>query len=168
MPDHVDGVECCHDGVAGVFERGAIMCLVPDSVYGPVRSFCDGMLKRLGIATTYYRPEAGADEVAGLFRERTKVLYLESPGSHSFEVQDVPALAVLGHARKAVVMLDNTWGIHAFQPFVHGVDVSIQALTKYAVGHSDVLLGSVTTRDEPHWKKVRDGGAGAGAVCVAG
>ena len=130
--------------------------LVPDSVYGPVRTFCDGMLKRLGVATTYYRPEAEADEVGELFRESTKVLYLESPGSHSFEVQDVPALAVLGHARGAVVMMDNTWGIHAFQPFTHGVDVSIQALTKYAVGHSDVLLGSVTTRDEAHWKKVRD------------
>jgi cystathionine beta-lyase len=130
--------------------------LMPDSVYGPVRTFCDGMLRRLGIDTTYYRPEAGADEVGGLFRESTKVLYLESPGSHSFEVQDVPALAALGRARGAAVMMDNTWGIHAFQPFAHGVDVSIQALTKYAVGHSDVLLGSVTTRDEAHWKKVRD------------
>jgi cystathionine beta-lyase len=130
--------------------------LVPDSVYGPVRTFCDGMLKRLGVATTYYQPNAAADEVGALFRENTRVLYLESPGSHSFEVQDVPALAALGHARGAAVLMDNTWGIHAFQPFVHGVDVSIQALTKYAVGHSDVLLGSVTTRDEAHWKKVRD------------
>ncbi len=130
--------------------------LMPDSVYGPVRTFCDGMLKRLGITTTYYRPEADAEEVAALFLEGTKVLYLESPGSHSFEVQDVPALAALGRARGAAVLMDNTWGIHAFQPFVHGVDVSIQALTKYAVGHSDVLLGSVTTRDEAFWKKVRD------------
>ena len=62
----------------------------------------------------------------------------------------------LGHARGAAVLMDNTWGIHAFQPFAHGVDVSIQALTKYAVGHSDVLLGSVTTREEVHWKRVRD------------
>jgi cystathionine beta-lyase len=130
--------------------------LMPDSVYGPVRTFCDGMLKRLGITTTYYRPEADAEEVAALFLEGTKVLYLESPGSHSFEVQDVPALAALGRARGAAVLMDNTWGIHAFQPFVHGVDVSIQALTKYAVGHSDVLLGSITTQDEAHWKKVRD------------
>ena len=131
-------------------------CLMPDSVYGPVRSFCDTMLKRLGVATSYYRADAPADEVAALFRPETRVLYLESPGSHSFEVQDVPALAALGHARGAAVLMDNTWGIHAFQPFAHGVDVSIQALTKYAVGHSDVLIGSATTREEAHWKRVRD------------
>jgi cystathionine beta-lyase len=130
--------------------------LVPDSVYGPVRSFCDGMLKRLGISTTYYRPEATAAELAPLFRPNTRVLYLESPGSHSFEVQDVPALAACAHAREAAVLMDNTWGIHAFQPFAHGVDVSIQALTKYVVGHSDVLLGSITTREEAHWRRVRD------------
>jgi cystathionine beta-lyase len=131
--------------------------LMPDSVYGPVRTFCETMLRRLGVSTTYYRPEATPEELAPLFHDgKTRVLYLESPGSHSFEVQDVPALAALGHERKAVVMMDNTWGIHAFQPFAHGVDVSIQALTKYAVGHSDVLLGSITTREERSWKKVRD------------
>jgi len=131
-------------------------CLVPDSVYGPVRTFCDTMLRRLGVATTFYAPEATPDELAPLIRPATKVLYLESPGSHSFEVQDVPALASLAHARGLAVLMDNTWGIHAFQPFAHGVDVSIQALTKYAVGHSDVLLGSITTREESHWKVVRD------------
>jgi cystathionine beta-lyase len=131
-------------------------CLVPDSVYGPVRSFCDTMLKRLGIATTYYPADISADGLAPLFRNETKVLYLESPGSHSFEVQDVPALAALGHARGATVVMDNTWGIQAFQPFTHGVDVSIQALTKYPVGHSDVLIGSATVREEHHWRRVRD------------
>jgi cystathionine beta-lyase len=131
-------------------------CLLPDSVYGPVRTFCESMLKRLGIATTYYRADATPDELAPLFRPETRVLYLESPGSHSFEVQDVPALSALGHARGAAVLMDNTWGIHAFQPFAHGVDVSIQALTKYAGGHSDVLIGSVTTREEKHWHIVRD------------
>jgi cystathionine beta-lyase len=131
--------------------------LVPDSVYGPVRSFCDTMAARLGISTTYYAPEAGAADLAPLFRAETKVLYLESPGSHSFEVQDVPALAGLAHEKNAAVLMDNTWGIHAFQPFVHGVDVSIQALTKYPVGHSDVLLGSATVADDAHWRRVRDG-----------
>jgi cystathionine beta-lyase len=131
-------------------------CLVPDSVYGPVRTFCDTMLRRLGVGTTYYAPEASADELAPLIRPETKLLYLESPGSHSFEVQDVPALASMAHARGLAVLMDNTWGIHAFQPFAHGVDVSIQALTKYAVGHSDVLLGSITTREDAHWKIVRD------------
>ncbi len=130
--------------------------LMPDSVYGPARTFCDGMGRRLGIATTYYPPEATADELAPLIRAETKVLYLESPGSHSFEVQDVPALAAAAHARGLAVLMDNTWGIHAFQPFEHGVDVSIQALTKYPVGHSDVLLGSATVADDAHWRRVRD------------
>ena len=131
--------------------------LVPDSVYGPVRSFCDTMLKRLGVTTTYYDPEISAAALAPLFRAETRVLYLESPGSHSFEVQDVPALAALAHDKNAAVLMDNTWGIHAFQPFTHGVDVSIQALTKYPVGHSDVLLGSAVTADDTHWHRVRDG-----------
>jgi cystathionine beta-lyase len=130
--------------------------LVPDSVYGPVRSFCDGMAKKLGIATSYYAAETSAGALAALFRETTRVLYLESPGSHTFEVQDVPALAELAHARGAAVLMDNTWGIHAFQPFAHGVDVSIQALTKYAVGHSDVLIGSATVAEESHWHRIRD------------
>ena len=130
--------------------------LMPDSVYGPVRTFCDTMLKRLGVATTYYQADCTPDALAPLFRPETRVLYLESPGSHSFEVQDVPALAALAHARGCAVLMDNTWGIHAFQPFSHGVDVSIQALTKYAGGHSDVLIGSATTNAEAQWHRVRD------------
>ncbi|HEY0421427.1 MAG TPA: PLP-dependent transferase, partial [Acetobacteraceae bacterium] len=123
-------------------------CLMPDSVYGPARSFCDGMLARLGIETTYYAPCIDAAGIAALFRPNTTVLYTESPGSHTFEVQDVPALAAVARAHGAKVLMDNTWGIHFFQPFRHGVDVSIQALTKYVVGHSDVLLGSVTTNSD--------------------
>ncbi len=130
--------------------------LMPDSVYGPVRSFCDTMAKRLGITTTYYHAESTAESLAPHFRPETRVLYCESPGSHTFEIQDVPALAALAHARGAAVLMDNTWGIHAFQPFLHGVDASIQALTKYPVGHSDVLLGSVTVREEKHWHRLRD------------
>jgi cystathionine beta-lyase len=130
-------------------------CLVPDSVYGPARSFCDGMLARLGISTTYYDPCIDAAGIEALFQPNTKVLYTESPGSHTFEVQDIPALAKVAHARGAKVLMDNTWGIHFFQPFRHGVDVSIQALTKYVVGHSDVLLGSVTTNSDEDWERVR-------------
>lgn len=130
-------------------------CLMPDSVYGPTRNFCESMLRRMGVTTTYYDPCIGADALAALFRPETKVLYLESPGSHTFEVQDVPALAAVARARGATVMLDNTWGIHFFQPFAHGVDVSIQALTKYVGGHSDVLLGGVVTRTDEHWRRVR-------------
>ena len=129
--------------------------LMPDSVYAPSRVFCDGMLRRLGVETTYYDPLIGAEALAALLRPRTRVLFLESPGSHTFEVQDVPALASVAQARGVCVMLDNTWGVHHFQPFRHGVDVSIQALTKYVAGHSDVLLGAVVTNDPAMWARVR-------------
>ena len=130
-------------------------CLIPDSVYGPARAFADTMLKPLAIEVTYYRPEIDASGLAALLRPNTKVVYAESPGSHTFEVQDVPALARVAHAHGAKLLLDNTWGIHFFQPFRHGVDVSIQALTKYVVGHSDVLLGSITTASDADWEHVR-------------
>ena len=137
-------------------------CLMPDSVYGPARSFADGMLTRLGVTTTYYPPTIDAAGLAAHWRPTTRVLYLESPGSHTFEVQDVPALCAYAHAHGATTMLDNTWGIHFFQPFQHGVDVSLQALTKYVVGHSDVLLGSMTTADPHHWERVRLGALALG------
>ncbi len=130
-------------------------CLMPDSVYGPTRTFCDGMLTRMGVTTTYYDPSATAAELDALMRPQTRVLYLESPGSHTFEVQDVPALAAVARAHGAKVLMDNTWGIHFFQPFRHGVDVSIQALTKYVAGHSDVLLGAVIVTDDDDWRKLR-------------
>ncbi len=129
--------------------------LVPDSVYGPGRGFCDNFLTRMGVSTTYYDPCIAAAELEKLFRPSTTVLYTESPGSHTFEVQDIPALAAVGRKRGAKVLMDNTWGIHFFQPFQHGVDVSIQALTKYVVGHSDVLLGSVTVNAPDDWDRVR-------------
>ncbi len=130
-------------------------CLMPDSVYGPTRTFCDTMLRRMGIATTYYDPCIEAAGLAALFQVNTRVLFLESPGSHSFEVQDVPGLAAVAHAHGAKVLLDNTWGVHFFQPFSHGVDVSIQALTKYVGGHSDILLGGIVTNDPDNWERVR-------------
>jgi len=130
--------------------------LMPDSVYGPTRGFCDGLLKRYGVTTTYYDPCIDAAGLADLFRPNTTVLLTESPGSHTFEMQDIPALAELAHARGAAVLMDNTWGIHFFQPFSKGVDCSIQALTKYVVGHSDVLLGGVTVATEADWERVRN------------
>jgi cystathionine beta-lyase len=129
--------------------------LMPDSVYGPARSFADGMLARLGIETTYYDPCIDEAGIAALIRPNTRVVYTESPGSHTFEVQDIPAIARAAHARGAKVLMDNTWGIHHFQPFRHGVDVSIQALTKYVVGHSDVLLGAITVNTEEDWRTLR-------------
>src|SRR4051794_7781079 len=137
-------------------------CLMPDSVYGPARGFAGGMMKGLGIETTFYDPVIDAAGLEALMRPNTKVVYLESPGSHTFEVQDVPALAEVAHRHGAKVLMDNTWGIHHFQPFQHGVDVSIQALTKYPVGHSDVLLGSVTVATPEDWECVRLGALALG------
>jgi len=130
-------------------------CLMLDSCYGPARNFCDHFLPHMGVETTYYDPQIDEAGIAKLIRPNTKVVYTESPGSHTFEVQDIPAIARAAHARGAKVLMDNTWGIHYFQPFAHGVDVSIQALTKYVGGHSDILLGSVTVNDEGDWQRVR-------------
>jgi cystathionine beta-lyase len=132
-------------------------CLMPDSVYGPTRLFCDGMLRRLGVETTYYEPTISESGLAAMMRGNTRVVFAESPGSHTFEVQDVPALARVAHAHGAKLLMDNTWGLHFFQPFRHGVDVSIQALTKFANGHSDVLLGSFTTRTDEDYAVLREG-----------
>ncbi len=117
--------------------------LVADSVYGPTRRFCDRQLRRLGVEATYYDPLAGAD-IARDFRANTKLVYVESPGSLTFEVQDVPAIVAVAHERGALVMLDNTWATPLFfRAFDHGIDVSVHAATKYIGGHSDVLLGII-------------------------
>jgi cystathionine beta-lyase len=134
-------------------------CLMPDSAYGPARNLCEGLLKGWGVTTTYYDPTVDEAGMAELIQPNTKVVYTESPGSHTFEVQDVPAIARAAHARGAKVLMDNTWGIHHFMPFRHGVDVSIQALTKYVGGHSDVLLGSVTVNSEEDWQTIRSTGS---------
>jgi len=130
-------------------------CLMPDSVYGPARNLSEGLLKGWGVETTFYDPCVDEAGMRALIRPNTKVVYTESPGSHTFEMQDIPAIARAAHAAGAKLLMDNTWGIHHFQPFLHGVDVSIQALTKYVGGHSDVLLGSVTVKDEADWQVVR-------------
>ena len=131
-------------------------CLMPDCVYGPTRRFCDTMLRRMGIETSYYAPMLPETDLRALMRPNTQVVFAESPGSHSFEVQDVPMLARVAHAHGAKLLLDNTWGIHVFQPFSHGADVSIQALTKYAGGHADVVIGAVTVANEQDWHVLRD------------
>jgi cystathionine beta-lyase len=131
--------------------------LVPDSVYGPTRIFCNTVLARFGVATSYYDPMIGEAEIGNLLQPNTRVLFTESPGSHTFEVQDIPMLARVAQARDVKIFMDNTWGIYHFQPFAHGVDVSIQALTKYVGGHSDVILGCVTVNSEPDWAWLRRG-----------
>ena len=141
------GLAACTIPILGYVAAGDHI-LVTDSVYGPTRRFCDVQLKRLGVETTYYDPRAGGG-IAALMRPNTRLVFVESPGSLTFEVQDIPAIAEAAHARGATVMMDNTWGTPLyFKPFEHGVDVSIQATTKYIVGHSDVIMGSVTCTRE--------------------
>ena len=149
------GLSACTTPLLAFLEQGDHL-LLPDSVYGPTRRFADTMLKRLGVSTTYYAPMATRAEIEALTRPETRIIFAESPGSHTFEVQDVPMLADVAHQAGALLFLDNTWGIGVFQPFEHGVDVSIQALTKYPGGHSDVIIGSITVNDETHWKTLRD------------
>ena len=121
--------------------------LMLDSVYGPTRRFCDVLLRRMGIDTTYYDPLLGSG-ITDLIEDNTRVVYVESPGSLTFEVQDVPAIAAAAHARGAKVVMDNTWATPLyFAPLARGADVSIQAATKYIVGHSDVMLGTATAME---------------------
>src|SRR6266446_4683110 len=122
--------------------------LMVDSAYGPARNFCERVLTRCGIATTYYDPLIG-EGIARLMRPNTRVVYVESPGSLTFEVQDIPAIAAIAHRHGAMVLMDNTWASPClFRSFEHGVDVSIHAATKYIVGHSDAMLGAVITNEE--------------------
>jgi cystathionine beta-lyase len=118
--------------------------LITDSVYRPTRNFCDGLFKRLGVTTTYYDPLIGAG-IAALMQPSTKAVFVEAPGSQSFEMQDIPAIAAAAHAKGAVVLMDNTWATPLyFRAFEHGVDLSIQAGTKYIGGHSDIMFGCVS------------------------
>jgi cystathionine beta-lyase len=130
--------------------------LMVDSAYAPTRQFCDRVLARFGIETTYYDPLIGA-EIERLIRPSTRVVFTESPGSLTFEVQDVPAIAEVAHAHEVLVMLDNTWatGLY-FKPFQHGVDIAINAATKYIGGHSDLMMGVVTST-EACYRQLRHG-----------
>jgi len=121
--------------------------LVTDAVYGPTRRFCDLHLTRLGIAVDYYDPLLGAG-ISEAMRSNTRLVFLESPGSLTFEVQDVPAICDVARARGAFTVLDNTWATPLnFRAFDHGVDVAVHAATKYIGGHSDVLLGAVVANE---------------------
>jgi cystathionine beta-lyase len=126
--------------------------LVTDSVYKPTRDFCDRMLPRYNVRPRYYDPRVGAG-IGELITDKTCAVFMESPGSLTFEVQEVPAITAAARARGVPTLLDNTWsaGIY-FKPFDHGVDLSIQALSKYQGGHADVFMGSVTSAT-PEWHK---------------
>jgi cystathionine beta-lyase len=129
------------------FTKAGDHILVADTVYNPTRRFCDQVLRRFGVETTYYDPLIGGD-IARLIKPNTTVVFTESPGSLTLEVQDIPAIAAAARARGALVFLDNTWASPLyFKPFVHGVDVSIQAATKYIAGHADAMLGAITANE---------------------
>lgn len=117
--------------------------LVTDNSYGPTRKFCEFTLRKLGIETTYYDPSIGA-RIEDLIRPETKLIWMESPGSQTFEVQDVAAITEVARRHGIATAIDNTWsGGYFFQPISHGVDISLQAGTKYISGHSDLMLGTI-------------------------
>ncbi|MEH0741665.1 cystathionine beta-lyase [Vibrio cholerae] len=148
------GTAAISNAILSFVETGDHILMV-DTCYEPTRDFCDTIMKKMGVSTTYFDPMIGA-EIESLIQPNTKVLFLESPGSITMEVQDVPTLAEIAHKHDIIVMLDNTWsaGVH-FSPFEHGVDISIQAATKYIVGHSDVMLGTAVA-NEKHWDQLRE------------
>jgi cystathionine beta-lyase len=132
--------------------------LVADTVYNPTRAFCDRMLAKLGVETTYYDPVIGAG-IDALVRPSTRLIFMESPGSQTFELQDIAAIAKVAEKHDLWLLLDNTWATPLyFRSFEHGVDVSIQAATKYIVGHADAMLGAITSTAEaaPHVARAKD------------
>jgi len=118
--------------------------LVTDSVYGPTRTFCDNVLTRCGVTITYYDPLVGSG-IAALMQPNTRAVFTETPGSLTFEMQDIPAIAAVAHTNNALVLMDNTWaGPLYFKPLENGVDLPIQSGSKYIGGHSDLTLGTVS------------------------
>jgi cystathionine beta-lyase len=144
-------------GAATSFLKNGDHLLMTDNAYGPARGrVADIVLARAGVETTYYNPTIGAG-IADLIRPETKVIYMESPGSLSFEMQDVPAITAVARDKGIITMTDNTWSSpYLCQPLALGVDVVIEACTKYVVGHSDVMMGSVTVNSEEHYLTVKN------------
>ena len=148
------GGQCAISLINLAFLKAGDHVLVPESVYTPNRKFAAQVLRRFGVEVGFYAPEAGAG-IESLLRANTRMVWCESPGSITMEVQDVPAVAEAAHRSGAMVVIDNTWsaGLY-FDAFAHGVDVTMQAITKYIGGHSDLLLGSITTREEEAWRRL--------------
>ena len=148
------GLAAITAAILAVAKAGSTL-LVADTVYGPTRAFCDGLLARNGVRTIYYDPLIGED-IGELIRDDTCGVYCESPGSLTFEVQDIPAIAAAAHAREVPVLIDNTWASPLFfDSLSHGADITIQAATKYLSGHSDVMMGTIATT-EKWWRPIRN------------
>ncbi|MGW9329028.1 cystathionine beta-lyase [Bosea sp. NPDC055594] len=149
------GLMACTLPLLAVLSSGDHL-LVTDSVYRPTRMFCDKMLSRMGVEVTYYDPAIGAG-IADLFKPNTKAVWTEAPGSQTFEMQDIPAIVEAAHARDVLVLMDNTWATPLFfDSHNFGVDLSVQAGTKYYAGHSDVLIGTVSARTPALYKRLRE------------
>ena len=139
--------------LAGLLKSGDHL-LVTESAYFPTIKFCNNFLKKFGVDVTYYDPMIG-ENIKDLMRPETRVVFTEAPGSITFEVQDIPATAKAAHDGGALVVMDNTWSAgYYFKPFDFGVDVSVQAVTKYIGGHSDLMMGSITMRDRGLYDKI--------------
>ncbi|MEK9968800.1 MAG: cystathionine beta-lyase [Ferrovibrio sp.] len=149
------GAGACSGAILSLVKSGDHI-LVIDNVYGPTRMFCDTVLKRLGVETQYFASSVSMAELDALFRTNTALVFIESPGSLTFEMIDVPAVAEITHKHGAKLVMDNTWGTPLyFKSFSHGVDLSVHAATKYIVGHSDAMLGIVIANKET-WPALRD------------
>lgn len=137
--------------------------LVTDNAYFPTVKYCNTFLKKFGVEVSYFPPMASADELKALIRPNTKVVFTEAPGSITFEVQDIKMICDITHLAGALVVMDNTWsaGYH-FKPFEHGVDISLQAATKYIVGHSDAMLGTLTVNDRNLYEHLKINQVGLG------
>ena len=147
------GLAACAGALLAFLSAGDHL-LVSDSVYGPTRNLAKGLLRRFGVSTTFFDPLLGLG-IESLIQPSTRVIYLESPGSLTFEVQDVPAIAEVARRRGITTLIDNTWATPLyFKPLTHGVDISVQSATKYIVGHSDAMLGAITCTKEA-WPKLR-------------
>ncbi len=149
-PSGVAAISCA---LLSILRPGDVL-LMTDNAYDPSRSFAETILKRMGVETRYYDPLVGSG-IADLICVKTKAILMENPGSLTFEIQDIPAICAAAKERGVITMLDNTWATSIFFPAIEkGVDMTILAATKYIVGHSDVMMGSVTTT-ERYWKRLR-------------
>lgn len=164
------GTVLCPSGLSAIatailaFASAGDHVLVPDSVYGPTRAFATDIAERLGIAITYYGPTIGA-AIADEIRPETRAVYVESPGSNTMEMQDLPAIAEAAHRRGATVIADNTWATPLYcDAFAFGADAIVLAATKYIGGHSDIMLGTVSA-NESHWERLRRY-QGSSGLCV--
>ena len=141
-PSGVSAITACMLSVCSAGDH----VLIVDSAYEPTRNFCNDVLERFNISADYYDPRASLQHISALIKSNTKLIFAESPGSLTFEVQDIPALATLCHAHDIALAIDNTWASpYFFKPLDHGADFSLSSATKYIIGHADALLGTITT-----------------------